>query len=235
MMSLKICLKVFLGTFKLFVIAFCLYVYLGVAVARAETIHYAIMQMGFKAGDATLNFVGPAPYMGQDLFLIIFKAEGFNFLDEEKIYLNPQDYRPLIVDRNLNIFGHKERIIEEYIQKEGRVRVIKIVNEKVTEQRIVKRTPLDNIYAFIYRYRKSGSFKIGDVLDVNLPTKDLKIELVKRMSVRAAGKEYDSFFMQSNPAKYKIWFDSSDKKLPLRISGAIGLANTVMVMTGYEN
>lgn len=203
--------------------------------ASGEKVHYNIVQMGLKVGEATLNFVGLFPYMGQDLFLVIFKAEGFNFLDEEKIYLNPQDYLPLMVDRNLNIFGHKERIIEEYIQKEGRVRVMKIVNEKVTEQRIVKRTPLDNIYAFIYRYRKSGSFKIGDMLDVNLPTKDLKIELVKRMSVRAAGKEYDSFFMQSKPAKYKIWFDASSQKIPLRISGAIGLANTVMVMTGYEN
>ena len=202
--------------------------------AQAETIHYNILQLGVKAGEASLIFVGPSIYKTRNVFLIEFKAKGMNFLDEEKIYLNPQDLRPDIVERNLNIFGHKERIVEEYIQKEGTVRVIKIVNEKVTEEKIVKQTPLDNIYGFIYRYRRDGSFKIGDVIEVNLPTKDLKIQLLKQLPLRVGGKTYDSFYMQSKPSKYKIWFDASQDKLPLRISGAIGIANTAMVMTSYE-
>ena len=201
--------------------------------AQAETIHYNILQLGVKAGEATLTFVGLTEYKTRPVFLIEFKSQGMNFLDEEKIYLHPEDLRPDIVNRNLNIFGHKEKIFEEYKQKEGIVRVIKEVNEKFSEQKFIKGVPLDNIYGFIYRYRKNGSFKIGETLKVILPTKDLTIQLTRQVSLTIGNKTYDCFYMQSKPSKYKIWFDSVTK-LPVKISGAIGIANTAMVMTSYE-
>ena len=58
---------------------------------------------------------------------------------------------------------------------------------------------MDNIYGFIYRYRKEGSFKIGDVLNMTLPTKDLKIQLVNRAVLKIGEKSYDSYYMQSQP------------------------------------
>jgi len=67
-----------------------------------------------------------------------------------------------------------------------------------------------------------------------LPTKDLKIRLVKRVVLKINGKFYDSYYMQSQPVRYKIWFDTSEHKWPLRITGTIGLINSVMTMTGYE-
>ena len=67
-----------------------------------------------------------------------------------------------------------------------------------------------------------------------LPTKDLKIRLVKRVVLKINGKFYDSYYMQSRPVRYKIWFDTSEHKWPLRITGTIGLINSVMTMTGYE-
>ncbi len=202
--------------------------------AHAETIHYHIMQMGIKAGDADLAVVGKTSYKGKETFLITFKADGFNFLDEEKIYLDLQSFKPLFVERNLNVFGSKEQITEEYLTDKGEIKITKTAGGKQTEDVLKKSGVIDNIYGFIYRYRHSGSFQMGDEIDVNLPTKDLKIALVKKLKVQAAGKNYDSFYMQSKPPKYKIWFDTSDKKLPLRISGAVGIANTVMVMTDYK-
>ncbi len=202
--------------------------------AHAETIHYSITQMGLKAGEADLAWVGPVAYKGKDTLLVTFKADGFNFLDEEKIYLDPVSYKPLFVERNLNVFGKKEKISEEYATAQGEIRVTKTIGAKVTTQVLKKSGAIDNIYAFIYRYRHNGSFQVGDILDVNLPTKDLKIELVKRVALQVGAQEHDSFYMESKPSKYKIWFDSSDKKLPLRISGAMGVANTAMVMTDYK-
>jgi len=192
----------------------------------AETIHYAIIQMGLKAGEATLSNVGPVEYRGQRTFLIVFKAQAINFWDEERIYTDPLNLYPLFVERNLNIFGRKEKILEVYDRAKSEIRLTKTVGDKSTEQVLKKTGAIDNIYGFILRYRKSGSFRIGDVLDIKLPTKDLKIKLVKRVN--------NNFFMQSRPAKYKIWFDASADKWPLRISGAIGMANTVMEMTHHE-
>jgi len=200
----------------------------------AETIHYAIIQMGLKAGEATLSNVGPVEYRGQRTFLIVFKAQAINFWDEERIYTDPLNFYPLFVERDLNIFGRKEKILEVYDRAKSEIRLTKTVGDKSTEQVLKKTGAIDNIYGFILRYRKRGSFKIGDVLGVFLPTTDLKIKLVKPVHLKVQGQWHDTFFMQSRPAKYKIWFDASADKWPLRISGAIGMANTVMEMTHHE-
>ncbi len=209
-------------------------VFLLQTAAHAEVIHYAIMQMGIKAGQADLTWVGPVNYKGKDLLLVTFKADGFNFYDEEKIYLDPAAYKPFIVERDLNIMGKKEKITEEYHTDKGEILITKIAGGKTTQQVLQKAGVVDNIYGFIFRYRKSGSFKIGDEIDIILPTTDLKISLDKETKIQAGGKTYDSFYMQSKPSKYKLWFDKSDKKIPLRINGAVGIGNTVMVMTDYK-
>jgi hypothetical protein len=159
---------------------------------------------------------------------IDFVSKGMNFSDHEKIYLDPKRLTPLFIERDLNIFGKKEQIVEHYTQ--GHLRIVKTAGGKTTEQAIDKPGWMDNIYAFIYRYRQSGTFQLNETLDINLPTKDLKIALVRKESMTIGRKKYDVLYMQSKPSKYKIWFDASEKKLPVRISGAVGLGNTAMVM-----
>ncbi len=203
------------------------------AFKSGEKIYYNVVQMGLKIGEASLTFVGEVEYQQQKAVLIVFHAKGFNFYDEEKIYLNPSTLKPVAVLRDLNIFGNKEKIEEGY--SDGHLKIVKNVGSSQSEQSIDKKGGMDNIYAFIYRYRQEGNFKLSDSFDVHLPTKDIMIKMIKQVPLKIAGEKYNAFYMESNPAKYKIWFDSSDKKLPLRISGAIGVANTVMVMTKYEN
>ena len=53
-------------------------------------------------------------------------------------------------------------------------------------------------------------------------------------NLKISGKVYETYFMQSKPAKYKVWFDTSDKKIPLRINGAVGINDTAMLMVGYQ-
>jgi hypothetical protein len=199
------------------------------SIKPGERIYYKIVKMGLKAGEATLSFMGPKVYHKTKTILIIFQARGFNFLDEERIYVNPKSFKPLYVERNLNIFGKKERILEEYTP--GHVTIIKGKDQ----QTIDKPGDVDNIYAFIYRYRQQGTFKIDEAFDVHLPTKDIKIKLVKQEQITAAKKKYDAFYMESDPSDYKIWLDASEKRIPLRISGAIKMANADMVMIKYEN
>lgn len=201
---------------------------------RAETIFYSIRQMGYD-GEARLTMVGPKNYRDHRTLLIVFKANGKNFSDEEDIYVDPSTYKPLFVERNfsLSVFGHG-KILEEYMPSKGEIIITKTEGNRVTQQIINKEGNVDNIYGFIYRYRKEGSFKIGDVLNMTLPTKDLKIELMKREALVIGNKSYDSYYMESQPVRYKIWFDSSKHKWPLRITGTIGLLSSVMTMTGYE-
>jgi hypothetical protein len=39
--------------------------------------------------------------------------------------------------------------------------------------------------------------------------------------------------MTSKPAKYQVWFDTSERKIPLKIKGSVGLSNTDMTMVSY--
>jgi len=201
---------------------------------HAETIHYSIRQLGYD-GQATLTMVGPKEYKGRKTLLIVFKSKGANFRDEEDIYLDPLTYKPLFVERDfsLSVFG-QGKTLEDYTSSKGKVLITKTDGDRVTHQVINKEGPVDNIYGFIYRYRKEGSFKTGDVLNMALPTRDLKIQLMDRVKLEIGGKSYDSYYMQSQPVRYKIWFDASQRKLPLRITGTIGFLNSVMTMTGYE-
>ncbi len=199
-----------------------------------EKITYSIKQLGFKAGEAVLSFEGLAAKDDKDFMLIVFKAEGMNFLDLEKIYADPKTLLPQIVVRSLNIFGKKEQITEYYEPQNGKVRVVKTADGKITEQVVVKKGLLDNIYCFIYRTRRDAEFKVGDIMAINLPTMDLQIKLEEKKNLTAAGKKYESFFMQSTPSKYKLWFDVSRQKIPLRIDGAVGIGNTTMTMKSYE-
>lgn len=201
---------------------------------RAETIYYSIRQTGFD-GEARLTMIGPKDHKGHKTLLIVFKAHGVNFSDEENIYVDPVTYKPLFVERHfsLSVFGQGQTS-EDYVSSKGGILITKTDGNRVTQQVINKVGAVDNIYGFIYRYRKEGSFKIGDVLNMTLPTKDLKIRLVKRVVLKIGRKSYDSYYMQSQPVRYQIWFDTSKHKWPLRITGTIGFLNSVMTMTGYE-
>lgn len=198
----------------------------------AETFYYRINQVGVKVGDATLTLKDEMEYKGERLRLIEFKADGFNFLDQERIYVNPQSFKPRFVERNLNIFGSKEQITETY--EDNHILVEKIASGKSTTVKLPKDGDVDNLYGFILRFRQAGQFNLGETVKIKLPTKELLIKVTKETKLEAAGQHFDALYLQSDPPKYKIWFDKSTKHLPLRISGAVGIANTVMILTKYE-
>ncbi len=198
-----------------------------------ETITFRIEKMKVKAGEATLALYEGEKLDGQDVAVIVFRADGFNFLDEETIYANPKTFHPMRIDRNLNIFGRKEKITEEYLA-EGTVKITKHVGGKTKVETLKPGGKPDNIYGFLIRYRREGAFTIGDTVKLHLPTKDVVIKLENKKPLKIFGKEYEAYYLVSQPGKYKIWLDNSPEKIPLKISGAIGAANTTMVMRNYS-
>ncbi len=201
---------------------------------KGETIEYDIKKFGLKIGEARIVFEGHNSIEGRDSLLIIFTSTAPRFFDEEKIYLDPITYYPIMVKRNLNIFGRREIIREDYSPADGTVKIIKYVNGKESKQVIKKDRAMDNIYGFIYRYRKEGRFRIGETVKMFLPTKNIDITLIKQDKIRIAGKEYDTYFMQSMPPQYNIWFDTKGAKIPVRIDGSVGLKRTSMLLKSYN-
>ncbi len=222
------------GSFLLFIVLAFLIVANGEAAKmfeKGETFKYEIKKFGIKAGEATLEFEGPTRIYEKDALLIIFTSKGFNFYDQEKIYLDPQTFYPIAVNRDLDIFGKKEKIEEKYDALKGMVTISKMVKGKLQEMTINKDLPLDNLYCFIYRLRNLSNLKVGYSFDIVLPTADVRISVKEKRKFKAMGKKFNTFFMQSVPKKYRIWFDDSEAMVPLRIDGAVGFGKTSMVLT----
>jgi len=198
-----------------------------------EKISYNIKKTVFKAGEATLEFKGKAEIDGQPVYLIVFTATSFNFYDQEKIYVDRKAYRPVVVKRDLNIFGKKEKIIEYYDRQKGEIRIVKNPGAEAQIQTIHKDGAIENIYGFIYRYRKEGSFQIGEKINLNLPTTDVTVVLKKKDAIRAGGERRDAYFMTSGD--YRIWFGTGEDRVPLRIDGAMGLLKAALVLDEYQH
>lgn len=147
---------------------------------KGETITYDIKKLKLKVGEASLVFNGPVEVEGKQAISITFTAKGFKFYDEEQIYLDAETYYPIIIKRDLDIFGKKEKIIEYYDSKRGKVRIVKTAKGKTSEQVIENGTQFDNIYGFIYRYRRLGRFNEGEEFRLHLPTDDVSLKLVER-------------------------------------------------------
>lgn len=199
-------------------------------VAPGEVIRYGIKKLGVKLGEATLEYKGETSRDGKPYTLILFTAKGFNFSDEEQIFIDRETFFPVLVVRDLNIFGKKEQITEEYDQEAGTITITKVAKGKTTVEVLEKQGPIDNIFGFIYRYRLHANLNQEEQFEVRLPTADTTIKGVKNLRFKAAGKTYQAILLRSVPPKYSIWMDRGPERLPLRIAGAVGAANTVMTM-----
>jgi hypothetical protein len=196
-----------------------------------EKITYAIKKFT-RIGGAELIFNGPEKLEGRDALRLTFTAHSLNFFDEEKIYMDPTTFYPIAVMRDLNVFGSKEQITERY--REGKVVITKTSGGKTSTEERSKPGAIDNIYCFIYRYRNAGKFQIGDAFKMNLPTRDVTMRLLKKTAVDAGGRSNDAYYMETMPKQFSVWFDAGDKKIPLRIDGAVGINQAAMIMDKYE-
>lgn len=202
--------------------------------AKGETIRYAIKKMGIKVGEATLVFAGETPRAGQKYDLIVFTAKGFNFFDEERIFVDGETLLPKFVLRDVNVFGKKAKVTEVYDQAAGTVTITQVAKGKTTVRILEKTGPIENIYGFIYRYRRHGGFDLEERVEVALPAMDVEFAGVKNTEFKAGGKTYQTLLLRSVPAQYSIWMDRGPAHLPLRIAGAVGFAKTVMTMIEHK-
>ncbi len=202
--------------------------------SQGEQMTYAIKKMGLRVGKAILEFQGTTRLDQQEVYLLIFTVRAAHFYDQEKIYLHKETFLPIQVSRDLDIWGKKEKIIEDYQPQEGLLKITKKVNGKTINQKIEKPQVLDNIYCFIYRYRILGNFQIGDTQSVFLPTRDVQMELVEKTKINLDGQWHDTFFFKSHPKGYGVWLGSGPEKIPLRIDGAAGFGKTSMILEEYK-
>jgi len=200
-----------------------------------EVIGYDVRSLAMKMADARIELKGLVKIDGREAYLITFEAKGSNFFDNERIYADTRSLYPIRVERDVTYMGSVEKIIEIYDQQRFSVAITKTTKARPQPENFViqKKGKIDNIYCFIYRYRLTGDFKIGSSLQLSLPTKDVLVKIAKTMTLDAAGKTFDTFYLETVPTQYRLWFDISKHKIPLRIDKPAMVGGTSMIMNNY--
>lgn len=202
-----------------------------------EKLSFQVNSMGFKAGAAVLFFEGRVKLNGKYAYRVKFDTSTFNVKDAEDIYADMETYLPIQVIRNLDVWGNKEDLLEDYDQVNNKVDIysLKSDGQKVLKQTIQNDNHLENVMLMIYRLRIKEDFKVGDTFDLNFPTKKMKAKVSKIEKVTVPAGTFEAFAVVTTPSKFKFWLSADKKRLPLKIDGASGISRAVMLLTEIGN
>jgi hypothetical protein len=199
-----------------------------------ETIDYIIKLKGIKIGRATLTYKGKTKLDGKDVHLIIFYTNTMNFKDKETIYADIDNFLPLRIERSINNWGKKIYIIEEYDQKNYTVTITRIGRRHKKLKQIQKNAHIQNAILLTFLYRKLRDFEIGKDFPVTLPLAELVMRFTKKSRIKVPYGLYEAYLAESFPKGYRIWFEESNKAIPVKISGPLFLGSVSLEMADYR-
>lgn len=204
---------------------------------KNETIKYAVKLNGITIGKAVLNYKGITKLGGRDAHLIIFSTDTLNFKDTETMYADIDSFLPLKIERDINNWGRKIFIIEEYDQNNNSVKITRLDKNRKSNSKpkeIKQDAKIQNVILSTYLYRKNGDFSIGREFSVTLPLYKALMRITKEVSVRVPHGSFMAYLLESFPKGHQIWFESSKKAIPVRILGPSIAGKVNMVMTEYK-
>lgn len=201
---------------------------------KNERLKYAINLRGIKIGRAELAYLGPTMIQNQKAELFIFSSRAINFYDAEKIYASPLEFIPLRIERELNFWGMRMSILEEYNQKENLVNITKTQGKKINKNTIKFDSNVQNIISLVYKYRAQKELKIGQVDTFNLPTKKIAIKVTRLESIKVPAGIFNAYLLESDTGGYRFWLSAEKDRLPLKLQGFSHLGSTSLVLSSTE-
>lgn len=200
--------------------------------AAGEKIVFVVKMGPIKMGTSTLTYLGKTSFNGKEAEEIIFETTGLNFFDRERILAEPESFYPVRVERTVNIWGSKMQINEDYSVNSWKL--VKTEGTKVTQQTFNNTGRVQNFISIVYFYRKMEELKTGSELSFNFNA-PVKMQIKGIVDFPLADKTYKAYLLESVPAKYRVWLDSTEKRLPLRIDGSLaGFSSLALIMREHN-
>ncbi|MCX5706285.1 MAG: hypothetical protein NTW13_01210 [Candidatus Omnitrophica bacterium] len=181
-----------------------------------ETIIYDISPFG----TSEYRDFGAIEFLGTKTNLVIFETDVAGLGDTEVIYSAADTGLPLRVERDVNIWLHKENITEEYFPNEGKLTIIKFEAGKKTEEYFFesKKGPIHNAVLVPFSLRKIPNLEIGWTYDIRLP-QEFKVKLISIEEVVVPAGKFKAYHFTSTPPKFEIWITSDALRIPVKIKG----------------
>jgi hypothetical protein len=198
-----------------------------------EEITYHVKLGNIYLGQAKFKYPGRVRVGSRELNLLIFETKVANFSDREKIYSDPRTYLPVKIERQVNNLLKRERISEEYDQKNYRVTISKINGKKLQQVVISKDGPIHNAVLFPFVVRDIPGLSVGRVFRVNLPLRKLQVKLVSIEELKLSSGTYQAFHFESTPRQIAVWISTDERRIPLKIEGA-GVFGYTLILKDYQ-
>lgn len=200
-----------------------------------ELIEYGVRLNLFKIGKASLSYHGIISEAGTKAIGISFLTDVANFKDLDRIYVGLETFDPLWVIRKIDFFNRKELIKEDYKSKANSVIITKYKNDKVVSVKdIASDAPFQHAISSIYYCRKLKDLRIGTKFSLNLPLSKLSLEVKRIEDIKVPYGKFKAFYIESIPKKYRFWLSADEKRLPLKVEGAISFSPASLIMIKYK-
>lgn len=206
----------------------------GIPFSRiGETITYDIRFGKLHMGRAVFRNVGRSEVSGKVADLITFETKVSGFNDLETIYSDPVNFLPLKIERRINKFSVKERITEDYDQRNFTLTISKTKGKNKEQFRIKRNSAIHNAILLPFYVRRIPKLDTGWTMTAQLPTQQFLIKLVSIEKLRLPSGEFNCYHFESFPKKFEIWVTVDNLRIPVKIKG-LGVFGYTMVMRDYN-
>lgn len=194
-----------------------------------ENMVYDVRMGKLYLGKAAFNYLDDVESGGVRLNYMSFETKVVNFDDLEQIYSDPENFLPVKIIRDINGWGIKENITEDYDQQNFSLNIKKIKGGSTEKTAIKKATVIHNAVLLPFHVRRVPDLKIGWTMDAHLPTQEFRISLVSIDRIKVPAGDFEAYHFISDPAKFEIWITTDSKRLPVKIKGAGALGYTLLM------
>jgi len=198
-----------------------------------EEIVYTVKLGAVSVGRATFNYRGLQNLKGQEACLMTFYTQLARFKDMERIYSDPRTLLPLRVERDINIWPRREKIVEEYDQETFSLRVTKHEGKDPQTTSLRKKAPIHNAVLLPFYVRHVQGLSAGWSFTAELPQQQFVIKLVAIEDVKVPAGTFKAYHFESTPKKFEIWITADERRIPVKLTGTGGVGYT-MVMRDYR-
>lgn len=182
-----------------------------------EKLVYDVKLGGIRLGKAQYTHNKSVEINGKLLTVMEFVTKVANFNDTETIYTDPETFLPVKIERNITNWFSKEKITEDYDQKNYILTIKKTVGSKNEELTIKKDTPIHNAILLPQYVRRVAKLDIGRILVANLPKGRYEIRLVSIENVTVPAGIFKAYYFKTNPEQIEIWISADERRIPVKI------------------
>jgi len=193
-----------------------------------ERIAYSISMGGLGVGKAWFSQLENTVLSGKTVFVMSMQTKlNTRFKDTEIIFSDPKTLLPIKVERDVVNMFKREKIVEDYDQKNFTVTISKQVGKHTEKIVITKESAIHNAILLPHVVRKMDDLRTGKTIIANLPGRSVEIKLDSIEDVNVPAGTYKSYHFVSNPKQIEFWISADTQKIPLKIKSSGAFAYTM--------